>query len=167
MSGPLPGSYSGSSFENLSCATMNIVAASGVPTPLVAVQSLQNTGNTFSFRRYLGQQQTTMLAGIVLCLHPIAVGCSALIHAYIVGVCTGGSSGTVGETQAFDYRILWRNTAGTLEAIGSEQIQAWPDAADWRATSGKSGSNVYCSAIGADNTNITWTAVMDVVENNK
>lgn len=97
---------------------------------------------------------------------PVKLNSIFYISAIITGVRTGGSAGAVGDAACYHIEAGAKNSAGTAVQMGSNTVlKAVEDVVGWAADITESGGNMLVRVTGAANTDITWNAKIEVIEN--
>lgn len=107
-----------------------------------------------------GSVATTDATSTTVLTYPTASNKSYQLFVRITGRRTGGSSGAAGDSAAFRLGAAFKNVAGTLSQVGSDNLTVvGRDQAAWTAQTAVSGTNVLVKVSGAANNNVSWSLV--------
>lgn len=89
---------------------------------------------------------------------------TVFIDSIVVARRSGGSSGSVGDSAWYRLQGGFKNIAGTLSIIGSNDLIGGEDQAGWNVQYASSGETIALTVTGAANNNITWETTVSAYE---
>lgn len=120
---------------------------------------------TITGERILGNQTSTTNATPTIIKTVATVSNTAYnITVDVVGIRTGGSSGSAGDSSAFKINSLAKNIAGTLTVVGQNITSGFSDNGNCTATISVSGTNLVFTVTGDTNNNYDWKAIISIVQ---
>lgn len=89
----------------------------------------------------------------------VATDTTVLIEVKVVGLRTGGSAGSAGDSAGYIISGLFKNISGTVSLVGSlSLLHVTEDQPAWDATLSVVGTDVILYVTGAVDNNITWSS---------
>jgi hypothetical protein len=89
-----------------------------------------------------------------------------LIESRIVGVRTGGTAGSTGDSASYVRTATYKNIGGTVTVHKRQSDYTFEDQDSWNAVHAVSGTNAVINVNGSANNNVTWnvTSIVQVVK---
>jgi hypothetical protein len=116
-----------------------------------------------NFEMLQSQVLTTNASQTPIASVAIPLGETVLLKAKIVGKRTGGASGAVGDSAAYERTAKFKNIGGTVTIANLQSDYTSEDQVAYNATMVVSGTNASIEVKGAANNDMSWTVTYEVI----
>lgn len=130
-----------------------------LPNANTAIETKITTVSSEPVTTTYWQNRRTTTDATVSTLHtvPIPASTTVFLHGFITARRTGGGSGTAEDGAAYEFKVAYKNVAGTATIIGTATITAIAESqVGWDVTLVPTASNVAIRVTGAASNNISW-----------